>query len=300
MKREIFATLLILFVVLRGITKTVDDVEYKHDKEDIYYDSYEEIISQDIIFEDEFDGSMSELWDVQDDQTKYNRLSVNQAENITFSDLGNVILTTKQEVDGSFTTPYMSLEQDSNGNNLNYGYYEAKLKFTNNNDYEHDTALIPGTDVLKPWGAFWLFPLAQAANDATEIDIAENSVSDVVSASLHEINNYEPIDEVNASSWYKGEKYDVDPTHFHTYGVYIEPNIYENAATYSFYLDGVKVGNVVSQHPLGNQTLHLSMEIASEDYEEGRQGEPIDEVTNFEDESMIVDYVRIYKYNERL
>ncbi len=300
MKREIAATLLILFIVLRGITGTVDEVELNHAKEDPYYDAYGELIAQNLIFSDEFDGDLNLNWVIQDDETKYNRLSVNQAENVTVTEHGKLQLTTKQESDGSFTTPYMTVSKDDRGRNFNYGYYEARIKFSNNNEYPEQTSFIPGTNIYIPWGAFWLFPLASGSGQGTEIDIAENSVSNIVSSSVHEIDNYDAITEESASSWHKGVDYEVDPTHYHTYGVYVEPNLFENAATYSFYLDGQKMDTVISEHPLANQTIHLTMEIADELFTDGKQGEEIKEVANFEDETMLVDYVRVYEYNENL
>ncbi len=300
MKREILATLLILFIVLRGLNHTVDEVELDHAEADPYYDAYAELVEQNLIFADEFEEEINSSWEIQDDQTKYNRISVNQAENITLTNDGKLELTTKQETDGSFTTPYMTVDTDSVGNNFNYGYYEARIKFTNNNQYTDGTSIIPGTNILKPWGAFWLFPLANATEEVTEIDIAENSLSGDVSSSVHEISNYEAVVEEKATSWHKGISYETDPSHYHKYGVYIEPNIFENAATYHFYLDGELIDTVISEQPLGNQTIHLSMEIATEEYEDGLQGQNIEQVVNFKDESMFVDYVRVYEYNENL
>lgn len=300
MKREIFATIIITLIVLRGLVSTVFEVE-----EDIAIKSdrilgYSELTNQALIFADEFDQSLDPKWDVQDEQTKYNRLSVNQAENVAVNEHGELVLTTKQEEDGSLTTPYMTVAKDDNGNNFNYGYYEARVKFTNHNDFDQGTYLIPGTNILKPWGAFWLYPLENGSGDGTEIDIVENSIVGNVTASLHELSNYDVIPQTKSSSWFKGKEYDLIPSIYHRYGVYIEPNQVAGAADYTFYINGDKIETVTSTHPLSNQTIHLSMEVSTEDYQEGLQGSTISGFNNIEDEQMYVDYVRVYEYNPNL
>lgn len=300
MKREVFATLLITAIVLRGLFATFNEVE-----DDIATNSdrilgYNELVDQKLIFDDEFDGSIDSKWDIQDDQTKYNRLSVNQAENVELNDEGELVLTTKQEEDGSISTPYMTVSEDDNGNKFNYGYYEARVKFTNNNEYDEDESLIPGTNILKPWGAFWLYPLENGSGLGTEIDVVENSIVGKVTGSIHELDNYSALEEDIASSWFKGNEYDLVPSIYHRYGVYIEPNGTENSANFTLYINGDKIATITSTHPLSNQTIHLSMEVATEDYEEGRQGQPIPDYDGVLEEHMIVDYVRVYEYNPDL
>lgn len=300
MKREIFATILITLVVLSGLINTVyeveDDIAVKSDK----ILGYNEIISQPLIFDDEFVDSIDPSWEIQDNQKKYNRLSVNRAENVTVNDEGELVLTTKYESDGSISTPYMTLDEDDYGNSFNYGYYEARIKFTNHNDFEEGVSVIPGTNILKPWGAFWLYPLENGSGDGTEIDIVENGVAGLVSSSIHELNNYQPLTEDQASSWFKGHEYDIHPSFYHRYGVYITPNNTKDSADYTFYINGDKVASVTSKHPLSNQTIHLSMEVATEDYQEGLQGKTIADYKDIVDEQMYVDYIRIYQYNENL
>lgn len=300
MKREIIATIIITLLVLRGLVSTVFEVEEDIAKKSDKILGYSELVSQPLIFDDEFVDSIDPAWDIQDDKKKYNRLSINQAENVEVNDNGELVLTTKQENDGSITTPYMTLDADDKGNSLNYGYYEARIKFTNHNQFEEGEVLIPGTNILKPWGAFWLYPLENGSGDGTEIDIVENSAVGKVSASIHELNNYTPIPESRATSWFKGREYDLHPSIFHRYGVYITPNDSQLGADYTFYVNGDKVAETSSSHPLSNQTVHLSMEIATEDYQEGRQGTSIEDYNNLVLEQMIVDYVRIYQYNPDL
>lgn len=300
MKREIFATLVITAIVIHGLLTTLNDVEADIAKNSDTILGYRELTDQNLIFSDEFDGKIDSKWQVQDNESKYNRLSVNQAENVEVNDQGELVLTTKQEDDGSITTPYMTLDRDDNNNSFNYGYYEARIKFTNNNNYDEETALIPGTNIMKPWGAFWLYPLENGSGQGTEIDIVENSVVGKVAGSIHELENYAALDKRNSSTWYKGEEYDLIPGVYHTYGVYIEPNQTPNSADFTFYINGEKIQTVQSMYPLSNQTIHLSMEIATEDFEEGRQGEAIEEYDNVADEQMFVDYVRVYEYNPNL
>ncbi len=298
MKREIFATIIITVIVLRGLVSTFYEVEYDIAVSSDRIIGYQELINQNILFDDEFTKFIDSKWDIQDDQTKYNRLSVNRTNNVEISDNDELVLTTRQEADGSISTPYLTVSSDDYGNGFNYGYYEARIRFTNNNEFEEGTSLIPGTNILKPWGAFWLYPLENGSGEGTEIDIVENGIAGKVSGSIHELNNYEVIDEENASSWFKGQEYDLVPNIYHRYGVYIEPNDTPGAADFTFYINGDRIAKVSSTHPLSNQTLHLSMEVATEDYEEGRQGEVIDEYNKVVAESMYVDYVRVYEYNE--
>lgn len=300
MKREIFATILITVIVLNGLISTVFEVEKEVAVKSDFILGYNELVNQDLVFSDEFNGFRDPKWQVQDDQTKYNRLSVNEAENVEVNEKGELVLTTKQEKDGSITTPYLTLAEDDLGNKLNYGYYEARVKFTNNNEFEEDTSVIPGTNILKPWGAFWMYPLENGSGLGTEVDVVENTIAGKVSGSIHEVDNYSALDEEQALSWFKGNEYDLNPSIYHRYGVYIEPNETENAANYTLYIDGEKIETVTSTHPLGNQTVHLSMEVATEDYQEGLQGQPIDDYNGILDEQMIVDYVRIYQYNPEL
>ncbi len=300
MKREIIATILILLFVLHGFYRSFLGVEEAYVAKNHNIDAYSELIDQKMIFNDEFTTKISSAWDIQDDQIKHNRLSTNEAANVIVED-EHAVLTTKQEDDGSLTTPYMTVDHDANNQKFNYGYYEARIKFTNNNDFAKDTVLIDDTNILKPWGAFWLYPLENGADYSTEVDIVENGVAQQVSTSVHEMLNYDVITKADASTWFKGVDYKVNPNRFHQYGVYIEPNETDiNASTYTFYLDGHKFATVESEHPMGNQTIHLTMEVATEDYQDGRQGEPIDEISNLADESMIVDYVRVYEYNPNL
>lgn len=300
MKREIIATIIITLVVLRGLLSTLIDV--KHNKVAANPDvvGYSEIIDQDLIFADEFNNSINDNWQIQDNQTKYNRLSTNMAANVQLTDNEHLKLTTKQEADGSITTPYMTVSEDDNGDSFNYGYYEVRARFTNHNNIDDDSDLLPGTNILKPWGAFWMYPIEDGASEGTEIDVVENSTAGNATSSLHELDNYQVIEESEASSWFKGYNYQVEPSVFHRYGVYIEPNETENSADYTFYLNGRKQATVTSTHPLANQTIHLSMEIATADYIDGKQGKPIEEITDLKDESMIVDYVRVYEYNPSL
>ncbi len=299
MKREIFATLLVLAFVLRGFYSSVLEVEERYVESNHNIDAYSELINQTIIFEDDFNQSINPNWQIEDGTTKYNRLSTNEAENIKFDD-DQLVLTTKVEKDGSVTTPYMTLDTDINGNKFNYGYYEAGIKFTNNNEYDDGTTVIPNTNIYKPWGAFWLYPLENGSEETTEVDIVENSTVNSASASIHELENYQVVEEEQASSWFKGQDYGVNPYHYHRYGVYIEPNDTEYAATYTFYIDGNKVEEIESKQPMGLQTVHLSMEIATEDYQDGLQGEEIKELKQMKEESMFVDYVRVYQYNPDL
>lgn len=300
MKREIAGTILVLFIVIFGLMDTISEIRLNKARKDHNYDAYGEIISQELIFSDDFEDSINEKWIIQDNESKYNRLSMNKKENIQLDPKGHLKLITKQETDKSITTPYMTLNEDDNGNEFNYGYYESRIKFTNNNQFPKGDVLIPGTNILKPWGAFWLYPLEHASEETTEVDIVENQLAEQVTASVHELVNYEPLSKKEASSWFKGNDYKVNPNIYHRYGVYIEPNNVENAANYTFYLDGKKVAKVSSKQAMGNQTIHLSMEIASEDYIEGRQGEAISEINKLKDEAMIVDYVHVYEYKPNL
>lgn len=296
MKREIIATVVITLFVLHGLLSTITEVEENKVAQNPNKVGYSELIDQNLIFDEEFDN-IKEDWDIQGDEVKYNRLSTNYANNIQVNSDGEAVLTTTQNEDGSIATPYMTVATDDNGNHFNYGYYESRIKFTNHNDYEEGTSVIPGTNILKPWGAFWLYPLENGSGLGTEIDIVENGTAGVVSGSIHEMENYKALTEEQASSWFKGENYDLVPNVYHRYGVYIEPNEVEGAATYTFYINGKQKAKVKSSHPLANQTIHLSMEIADTDYTDGLQGTNITELTNFEAESMIVDYVRVYEYN---
>lgn len=296
MKREIIATIVITLFVMHGLLSTITEVEENKVAQNHNKVGYSELTSQNLIFDEEFD-SIKEDWDIQDNKVKYNRLSTNYADNVEINENGEAVLTTTQNEDGSIATPYMTVDADDNGNHLNYGYYEARIKFTNHNNYDEGTSVVPGTNILKPWGAFWLYPLENGSGSGTEIDIVENGTSGIVSGSIHEMDNYEALTEAEASSWFKGENYDLVPSVYHRYGVYIEPNEIEGAATYTFYINGKQKAKVKSTHPLANQTIHLSMEVADTDYTDGLQGTSIPELTSFEDESMIVDYVRVYQYN---
>lgn len=295
MKREILATIVITILVLRGLVSTLFDVKAHKIELSNLSSGYSELIDQDIIFDEEFDGSMSDRWQIQDNQGKYNRISTNMADNIELTDDDSLKLTTKVNSDNTITTPYMTIDTDDNGDSFNYGYYEAKIKFTNNNELPKGADTIPGTNILKPWGAFWMYPLEQAAGKGSEVDIVENTTADTAAGSLHELDNYAVIDKEHATSWFKGEDYNINPSHYHVYGVNIEPNEYEDAATYTFYIDGQEFARVSSSYPLGNQTIHLSMEIADTDYSEGNQVKSYPELADFKDESMIVDYVRVYQ-----
>lgn len=300
MKREIFATILITVVVLRGLFSTIIEVEEKKVAENPNKLGYSELVNQDLIFNEEFDKSISTNWKIEDGVSKYNRLSVNQAENIELTDNGSIKLTTKQESDGSLTTPYMTVDTNDFGDKFSYGYYEAKIKFTNHNNFEQGLSLIPGTNIYKPWGAFWLYPLENGSGKGAEVDIVENGTIGKVSGSIHEMNNYAALSKEESSVWFKGKEYNLIPSVYHRYGVYIEPNKVEGAADYTFYVNGKKLETVSSTYPLSTQTIHLSMEIADENYTDGRQGEGIDELDNLQAESMIVDYVKVYEYNQNI
>ncbi len=244
-----------------------------------------------IFFDDFTTNRLNSKWNVFDNTKKSGRIGTLSADDVTIFN-NQLKLTTSFKEDGEVTSGYINVNTDDNGNNFNYGYYEARIRFTNNNNLEAKTdELYPG--ILKPWGAFWLYPTIHNSSYATEVDIVENQISGSASASIHPMLNQEVLDDSKLNSSFKNQVLTNDSTNFHTYGVAILPNETVDAATYEVYVDNQLIATYVSDIPLSHQTLHLTMEIATPDYQELLQLDP--KISNqFENESMFVDYVAVY------
>lgn len=246
----------------------------------------------DILFYDTFDNEYSlSKWNISTTD-KNSRLSKHSSENVQVTEDGYLELSFTVDDNNIAHTGYISRETDSQNRNFNYGYYEARLAFTNNNN-SNDNLLIKDSNLLKPWGAFWLYPNNNYA-ESTEIDIVEYTDASFTSASIHEMNNSIVIDKDGL----KGEKYESNPNEFHSYGVAILPGE-NNTVDYTFYLDNIETFSYNSPTPTANLTLLLTMEFANVNLEEDSlQGKPIPELEDVKNEYMYVDYVYVYSIEE--
>lgn len=243
-----------------------------------------------LLFSDDFSTTtLDNKWLIKTD-FKSGRVGDFTSDNVQV-DNGQLKLSTTFDDDGSIHSGYISTTKDDFDNNFNYGYYEARLKFTNNNHLQNGTNYITD-ELLKPWGAFWLYPTELNTSYATEVDITENQTVGLASASIHPMYNQTVLsneDDIKI----KNLELNTSPTSFHTYGIAIQPNQSENGATYQFFIDDKPIKTASSNIPLSLQTLHLTMEIATPDYQQLTHIDP-EIASSLHDEAMYVDYIKVY------
>ncbi len=244
-----------------------------------------------IFFDDFNQHKLNSKWYVYDQKTKNGRIGTFNNDNVKIVH-NQLRLSTTFNQDGSVQSGYINAQNDDNGNPFNYGYYEARIKFTNNNNIADDESEIaPG--YLKPWGAFWLYPLKYNQHLATEVDIVENQSANYASASIHPMNNQQVVENIRDQIDIKNHLLTTDTTKFHTYGVAILPNDHPDAADYQFYVDNQLITEASSNIPLSQQVLHLTMEFATTDYQSLATIDP-DIAKNLKNEAMYIDYVAVY------
>lgn len=244
-----------------------------------------------IFFDDFTKNKLNAKWKVYDNETKNGRVGDFKASNVAIVN-NQLKLSTSFDKDGSVHSGYITSDTDDNGNNFNYGYYEARLHFTNNNKLGTDEYLL-NEDLTKPWGAFWLYPTKHNESYATEIDIVENQIGQEAASSIHPMHNQKVLSNKEDDIKIKNLIHTEDATNYHTYGIAILPNETTDAASYEIYFDNRLVTTIVSKIPLSLQSLHLTTEIATPDYQTIMQLDP-ETTKNFKNESMYVDYVAVY------
>lgn len=250
-----------------------------------------------LTFSDEFDANEIN-WEVWDGHYCYGNSTAERRGGYWNKEMaaikdGNLVITTKYMPEGINGGPagYYSYALDTNHGRFEqtYGYFEVRC------------ILPPGEGL---WGAFWLltdgmFVETGDGLNGAEIDVFEspNYASkdfwkrNCISCAIH----YDGYNEAHKSkafgSFYVGKDAYTD---YHTYGVEW------NEDGYSFYIDGKKTVSTnfggASQVP---EYLILSTEVG------GDNGIPADSWagditkngTDFSSE-FIIDYVRVYQYNE--
>ncbi|MBO5934575.1 MAG: glycoside hydrolase family 16 protein [Clostridia bacterium] len=203
--------------------------------------------------------------------------------------------------DGNLVIPVVYLEEGMGGEGA--GWYTAGIDtdddspngFSQKFGYFECRCILPeGADV---WSAFWLmndgvYDVDGSGRDGTEIDIFEsdcygNFVRNCVTSNLH-------FDGYNDAHQKMGARAFITPNNpyeeYNTYG------LEWNEDEYIFYINGVETFRTnyggVSQNP---EYLILSVEMRGEDgIPSERENVPADS-TEF-----IVDYVRVYQYNDLL
>ncbi len=247
--------------------------------------------NQRLFFDDFNHQKLDSKWHVYDQEAKNGRIGTFSKNNVKIVH-NQLRLSTTFNQDGSVESGYINTQTDDEGNPFNYGYYEARIKFTNNNNLaDEESEIVPG--YLKPWGAFWLYPLKQNHHLATEVDIVENQSANYASASIHPMKNQQVIEKVRDQIDIKNHLLTKDATKFHTYGIAILPNNHPDAADYQFYVDNQLIVKASSSTPLSQQVLHLTMEFATTDYQSLQSIDP-DIAKKLKNEAMYTDYVAVY------
>ena len=203
--------------------------------------------------------------------------------------------------DGNLVIPVVYLEDGMGGEGA--GWYTAGIDtdddspngFSQKFGYFECRCILPeGADV---WSAFWLmndgvYDVDGSGQDGTEIDIFEsdcygNFISNCVTSNLH-------FDGYNDAHQKMGARAFITPNNpyeeYNTYG------LEWNEDEYIFYINGVETFRTnyggVSQNP---EYLILSVEMKGEDgIPSQRENAPADGA------EFIVDYVRVYQYNNLL
>ncbi|MBQ6864305.1 MAG: glycoside hydrolase family 16 protein [Clostridia bacterium] len=207
---------------------------------------------------------------------------------MAYTEDGNLIIPLRYLADGmggkgaGWYSAGIDTDSDSpNGFSQKYGYFECRC------------ILPPSADL---WTAFWLmndgvYNEDGNGRDGTEIDIFESDcygdrINNAVTSNLHFDNYGDMHQKMGAKKFLiKGNPYE----EYNTYGLEWNEN------EYIFYINGVESFRTdfggVSQN---EEYLILSLEVR------GENGVPQNEMNTSEEYEFIVDYVRVYQYNDLL
>ncbi len=245
-----------------------------------------------LTFSDEFEGELDrDIWSghYQWGKTSEARKGSYWNQHLAYTEEGNLVIPVKYIEEGfggkgaGWYTAGIDTDEDSkNGFSQKFGYFEVRC------------ILPKGADI---WSAFWLmndgvYEEDGNGKDGTEIDIFESdcygkTMSNSVTSNLHFDGYGEAHQKLGARQFLlKNNPYE----EYNTYGLEWNEN------EYIFYINGVETFRTdfggVSRN---EEYLILSVEMRGENgIPSERENAPAEET------SFVVDYVRVYQYNELL
>lgn len=245
-----------------------------------------------LTFSDEFEGELDRsVWSghYQYGNTSEARKGSYWNQYLAYTEDGNLVIPVTYLEDGfggkgaGWYSAGIDTDSDSpNGFSQKYGYFECRC------------ILPEGADI---WSAFWLmndgvYDVDGSGTDGTEIDIFESNCygdtfRDCISSNLHFDGYDEAHQNLGAQYFFTGNN---PYEEYNTYGLEWNEN------EYIFYINGVETFRTdfggVSQN---KEYLILSVEM------KGENGIPSErENTKADDAEFIVDYVRVYQYNDKV
>ncbi|CDA89116.1 glycoside hydrolase family 16 [Ruminococcus sp. CAG:563] len=243
-----------------------------------------------LTFEDEFEGELDRsVWSGH--YTYGDKSSVRKGSYwnnyMAYTENGNLVIPLRYLPDGmggtgaGWYTAGLDTDADApNGFSQKFGYFECRC------------ILPKGADI---WSAFWMmndqvFNVDGSGRDGTEVDIMEsfnygNRISNVVQSDLH----WDGYDEAHRSNRAK-KAYVIGSNPYEEFNTY---GLEWNEDEYIFYINGKEYYRTnaggVCQNPL---YLILSIEMW------GENGIASDRTADADPAEYIVDYVRVYQYND--
>lgn len=245
-----------------------------------------------LTFSDEFEGELDRsVWSghYQYGNTSEARKGSYWNQYLAYTENGNLVIPVKYLENGTggkgagWYSAGIDTDSDApNGFSQKYGYFECRC------------ILPEGADI---WSAFWLmndgvYVADGSGQDGTEIDIFESdcygdTFENCVTSNLHFDGYGDAHQKLGAKAFYTGNN---PYEEYNTYGLEWNEN------EYIFYINGVETFRTdfggVSQN---EEYLILSVEMR------GENGVPSERANTAADETeFIVDYVRVYQYNDKV